>query len=436
MYNKQVIRPALTCGLLLLACWLPWLQDPLGRSYTAWELPLETGWHFEAPFVNYGTLCLFLALCFSLVVYTHCRPALQRTAARNAVLCLQSFGTLTSCLLLPRLLIQYLFVDLHMLEQLATHERVLLLVQQQFGYNTGAQLITLDPNGITADTLAGRLPLLVNACAPGILVVILITITAWREFALHMYRMGKHFRLVTALYLLVFSILYTCPVAALGNEALADTALAQGHYSLALRLLNNAITLNPELDALPRYHLERGQALYLLTPDQLTTESLTYLATLYPGQDTFSSTFQATQQLEHTSIPGWQNDEIQSLLIQQVQRLQPLNGSEQEQTRRALAALPLLHQLLLVDPGNVYALYIEGRIQYSLHNYSACEQFMGLLLHASDNAPLQSSAYTYIALSQAGLGNYTDARTLLFLAVRLDPEYRNNTARQALSGLH
>jgi Tfp pilus assembly protein PilF len=49
---------------------------------------------------------------------------------------------------------------------------------------------------------------------------------------------------------------------------------------------------------------------------------------------------------------------------------------------------------------------------------------------------LQSSAYTYIALSQLQQGKTANARRLLLKAVELDPEYSNNTAREELSGLH
>ncbi len=40
-----------------------------------------------------------------------------------------------------------------------------------------------------------------------------------------------------------------------------------------------------------------------------------------------------------------------------------------------------------------------------------------------------------MALSDNGRGEYAEARDLLFKAVALDPSYRNNTAREALSGL-
>jgi hypothetical protein len=54
----------------------------------------------------------------------------------------------------------------------------------------------------------------------------------------------------------------------------------------------------------------------------------------------------------------------------------------------------------------------------------------------SSNADIQSSAYTYMALSDAGQGNVVEERMLLFKAVELDPNYHNNTAREELSGLH
>ena len=61
---------------------------------------------------------------------------------------------------------------------------------------------------------------------------------------------------------------------------------------------------------------------------------------------------------------------------------------------------------------------------------------MNAVIRLSGNANLQSSAYTYLALSAGGQGKYSDERDLLFKAVALDPDYHNNTAREALSGLH
>ncbi len=98
-------------------------------------------------------------------------------------------------------------------------------------------------------------------------------------------------------------------------------------------------------------------------------------------------------------------------------------------------ALPQLQYLLQIDPANVYAHYTIGRIEYNEHDYIDCTRQMWLVNQLSMNQEIQSSAYTYIGLSEAGQGDYTDSRLFLFKAVALDPHYYNNTAREELSGL-
>ncbi len=97
--------------------------------------------------------------------------------------------------------------------------------------------------------------------------------------------------------------------------------------------------------------------------------------------------------------------------------------------------MPWLQRLQEVDPTNVYAQYLVGRIQYDLHYYSGCKEQMYKVIQFSTDAAVQSSAYTYIALSDAQQGDYTSSRRFLMKAVSLDPTYSNNTAREELSGL-
>ena len=53
----------------------------------------------------------------------------------------------------------------------------------------------------------------------------------------------------------------------------------------------------------------------------------------------------------------------------------------------------------------------------------------------SSDPDIRSSAYTYLALSSESEGNYVQARDYLFKAQDFDPAYRNNTAREEISGL-
>jgi len=91
---------------------------------------------------------------------------------------------------------------------------------------------------------------------------------------------------------------------------------------------------------------------------------------------------------------------------------------------------------MLVDPSNVYAHYLAGRVYYDLHDFNKSIIQMTTILQLTHNTNLQSSAYTYIALSQLQQGKTASARKLLMQAIELDPDYSNNTAREELSGLH
>jgi lipoprotein NlpI len=61
---------------------------------------------------------------------------------------------------------------------------------------------------------------------------------------------------------------------------------------------------------------------------------------------------------------------------------------------------------------------------------------MQKVIALSQNKDIQSTAYTYLGLSEAGQGDYSASRTFFMKAVQFDPNYRNNTAREELSGLH
>lgn len=220
-------------------------------------------------------------------------------------------------------------------------------------------------------------------------------------------------------------------------EYAAKEALASGNYSEALSLLDAARMFSPELEQVAHYHSERGQAEYFLAPGQPTLDSQVYLATVYREQGDY---LEAYQQLlgvwRLASTASWVVDEMDVTLEELTESLRPLRGISTKRVASDDAALPWLQILSKVDPSNVYGLYMMGRIQYDLHNYTACDNSMSLVRQRSTDAAIQSSAYTYSALCENGLGQYAAARQLLFKAVALDPNYHNNTAREELSGLH
>jgi len=113
----------------------------------------------------------------------------------------------------------------------------------------------------------------------------------------------------------------------------------------------------------------------------------------------------------------------------------PLRGPLVKRPMNDDTSLPWAQSLTQVDDSNVYGHYLAGRIDYNLHNFTACMSQMTALLRWSSDMNEQSSAYTYLGLSEIGLGNEAKGRELLLKAVDLDPSYRNNTAREEISGL-
>jgi hypothetical protein len=98
-------------------------------------------------------------------------------------------------------------------------------------------------------------------------------------------------------------------------------------------------------------------------------------------------------------------------------------------------AIPWLTMLAQVDSSNVYAQYTLGQTFYLQDGLDGCIEYMQNVLYANPNASVQSSADTYMALSMIKQGKVAQGRQLLLAAVKLDPFFNNNTAREELSGL-
>jgi tetratricopeptide (TPR) repeat protein len=99
-------------------------------------------------------------------------------------------------------------------------------------------------------------------------------------------------------------------------------------------------------------------------------------------------------------------------------------------------AIPWLTQLALVDSSNVYAQYTLGQTFYLQDGLNGCLEYMQNVLYNNPNDNVQSSADTYMALSLIKQGKVDQGRQLLLQAIKLDPDFNNNTAREELSGLH
>jgi hypothetical protein len=242
----------------------------------------------------------------------------------------------------------------------------------------------------------------------------------------------------TIALVIVFLLLVICGRAPLAFVCTyqAEHALYSGDYAGAYRWFGYASELNPDLESLSGYHILRGQAWYYLHPGQDNIDGQAYLASAYLEQKAYLSAYQelnrAWQSSEHTP---WLVDEMSTILAQLAIVSLPRTATSVQSPADDSAALSWFDQLLYVDPHNVFGQYMIGRIEYDLHDYSLCEVTMKHVIALSQSTNILSSAYTYLALSSDGQGDYVDARAFLLKAVSLDPKYRNNTAREELSGL-
>jgi tetratricopeptide (TPR) repeat protein len=423
---------------LLCASILPWLKDPLGVVYSAWQLPLYPGWPYHIAFLNYGLLCIFCAL----YTFMHAFIDWQPHTKYNYFVCDRRITRFIPIIPVMLFLFQYLCADVSAVALLATHERQMLLIQMYFGYKGDNQIVMLNPLTLNISTLWAKLQLLLNCLSYGPLFVCTFTwlLPTYRHSVtplVHSGRPGRKRKLAIACGIAALVILFGPVPLGMVCEYVAKEELAAGDYNLALVLLNSARFFNPEFEQVASYHREQGQAQYFLFPAQLTTDSRIYLAATYRSQGDYLDAYQQLLAVWHTSpaVP-WLVDEMDITLEHLIEARRPLRGSITNRISADEGALPWLHALLKVDPSNSYALYVTGRIQYDLHNYQMCIAYMSSLLRVDPKDNIRSSIYTYMALSETGSGNDVMARLLLFKAVSLDPDYHNNTAREELSGLH
>ena len=438
-WSRTLHLTAIMAGCsLLCASILPWLKDPLGGIYSSWQLPLYPGWSYHVAFLNYGMLCAFCAL----YMFVHAFTIGQPHTKHNYFVCGRRITRFVPIVPVLLFLFQYLCADVPALALLATHERQMLLIQMYFGYKGDNQIIILNPLTLNTSTFWARLQLLLNCLSYGPLFqcVFIWLLPTYRHPSIplvHSVRPGHKRKLAIVCCIAALVILFGPVPLGMVCEYVAKEELAVGDYKLALLLLNSARFFNPEFEQVASYHIEQGQAQYFLSPTQLTTDSRVYLAATYRSQGDYLDAYQQLLAALHThpTVP-WLTDEMDSTLEHFIEARRPLRGSVSNRISANEGALLWLHALLKVDPSNPYALYVTGRIEYDLHNYQMCIAYMSSLLRVDPKDNIRSSLYTYMALSETGLGNDVMARLLLFKAISLDPDYHNNTAREELSGLH
>lgn len=428
---------------MLLTSFLPWLKDPLGDAYNAWNLPLELGWWVGLPTVltrllNYGLLCTLCAIYVMLVGYAAIKPFRWHTYFANKYI-VSVFVCIVPLLIFC---LQYLLVDMSFMAQLAQRATQLLLVEHHFGYHSAAQRIAIDPLTLDISSIQARLSLLFDQVSFGLLGPCL---SCWlllehrrrnvlpQPQPLH----GQH-RLrpviVGSVALLLF---FGRAPFGMFCESQASGALAAGNYAPALQWLNAAQLFNPLLNDVAFFHRERGQALYFLhNDDEQNDDARVYLAADYRNQ---GNLYDAYQQLlipwKTNRTRSWTNQDLTITLEMLAESKKPLKVQPHIALATEEAALQWLQTLSEVDASNVYSRYSTGRINYELQDYNGCTIQMQHILTMSTNSEIQSSAYTYVGLSEEAQGYYALSREVLLRAVKLDPYYRNNVAREELSGL-
>src|SRR5437667_1321815 len=135
----RVIMPSLAGGAMLGASLLPWLIDPLGEAFPAWQLPVDIGWQLHSGLFSYGLLCLCCAVYAFFIAYLawHEGRSVRTHSTLAGLLCLMPLGLFFT---------QYLFIDMGSIAQLAQHEFQALFIQGHFGYHTAAQFIPIRPD--------------------------------------------------------------------------------------------------------------------------------------------------------------------------------------------------------------------------------------------------------------------------------------------------
>jgi tetratricopeptide (TPR) repeat protein len=422
--------PLVTGCILLCSSVLSWLDDPLDGAYTAWKMPVDMAWGFHTTLINYGLLCTVCAL----LAFVIARAQWQMSIPILMLLCI-----------VPVVLFvwQFLFADLYGINLVAQHTIQFMLLQQRIGYATAAKLIGMDVLNLSTESIQSRAVLLLDqvSIGPILLVGCCLGLIGFRA----LYRgprdgRGRRFRpllfvgLCAALLIAMVGLGRSLAANVCNYEAKA--ALSLGDYASALKWLDDARFLDPAFDNLAYYHRERGQALYGLHPTELGDEMRVYLASVYREQGDPFDAYQELLASWHSRPSLWVNEEMGLALERLSQYTQQKNAPPIQRASNDVSALPWLQLLAQLDDTNVYAQYVVGSIDYEQNNYGTVITQMLQVVHLNHNGDVQSSAYTYMALSLLDRGDIVNARKLLAVAIRLDPYYHNNTAREALSGLH
>jgi len=493
-----LIWPALSATLLVVASATHWLVVPLIQTTNPWALPINLGWG-QTAYLSYGLLTVALALAllaYSLYALRDLNwSELAQGAAPSRRLAPRALAWLTlGALLAPLLfLFQALFVDMRLIATLAAQENDHLLIALHLGYKVAPQHFKMIPFEVPTAAPLDRLTLLAQLAGVGVVAALLAFLPClyglyltWRAgrdatrarnradaddpaedaddadvddmpvLRLADDRLARwRVALVVAAVVVALALVGRAP-AGVFCEYLGTVSIEAGDYSSALNWLNAAQTLDPSLADLPDFHQQRGEALYesgarggmdvglylaaqyrtLGALDQAWNQDQALYAR-YPQtpvvvQDT-TLTLEAEAEV-NTRVPFTYDTNTTPQPLRQ-DALQPIGNANATATA-VDQALPWLNRLLTLAPNDVYGHYLRGRIYLTTHTYGAGASDFQRIIVLTHDKDMLSAAYTYLAFCRAGQGDWVSERALLYHAVELDHGYYNNTAREALSGLH
>jgi hypothetical protein len=397
-------------GLLLVITGqaLPWFAIPMMGGRSAWSLPVVLAGVPSGSWASYGAI---LAVCLGLgllsVIAWRGRPC-AATATVGA-------GVLVVCL---TFLVATGTADWPLLQQLEDQSAQQTAIFGQFGYGVPNQLpslMLLVPVTGSWALVAGALRLgWLSATVGGLMLfgTAAPSLTGWAR------RARRRWHLVAALGLLLV-------VSAVGRGAVAAylagqgaAAASGGDYPSANGTLALARRLDPLLTSSTAYDLALGQVLMAVGH---TGQPLALLA------DANARGAQGDIQGQVTALRQAAATDPGSLVIaQQLDRASQLLALTDEDARPLEA---------LSDP-TVADEYTRGRILYAAADYTAALACFRQVLTVTTDANVDSSAFTYIALSELKLGQADQARRDLLHAVSLDTQYNNTLARSLVAGLY
>jgi hypothetical protein len=341
--------------------------------------------------------------------------------------------------------LQYLVADRAGMEVMSSHMNQYVLILKHFEYAMPIQLVPLLPFSFDSSTLAGRVNLLLDMHIPSVYLPLLCGFLLLGNQGLEKvpgWTGEQRKRMpITLLFLLSVGavIVFGRAPAAMLCEYNAKTTISAGDMGTGLAWLNAAAALNPSFNETSYFHVYLGRVYYTLDPLIISNDTRSYLADSYSSIRDYLDAEQELMALWHAQPnEQWVINQTSNTLewLAEFKQLGAVSPVPQLRTVNDIDSATWLQQLSEVDSTNAYAQYALGRLNCYLHGYNTCISNMIKVIQLSSDKDIQSNAYGYIGIAYSEQGSIVQARQILDEALKLDPLYLNNTAREEVSGLH